>query len=234
MGLNAQTTVPAFTAGQILTAAQQTDINTGIPVFATTVTRDAAFNGTGEKVLAEGQFAFLEDSNATQFYDGSAWQTLGGGLTLVKTQTIGTTVASVTVTGAFSATYNAYKIIVDGGVGSATALLGLQLGAANTGYYEAAIRANYSTGNVDSGSGSNTTSFSRVGNVNANYINLAVDLINPFTAKYTLVNGMWISLTQGGQFSGYLADTTSYTAFTLTPASGTLTGGNIKIYGYQI
>jgi len=77
MGLNAQTSVPAFTTGQVLTAQQQTDINTGIPVFATTVTRDAAFGGTGEKTLAEGQFAFLEDTNTTQFYDGAAWQPVG-------------------------------------------------------------------------------------------------------------------------------------------------------------
>jgi hypothetical protein len=75
MGANAQTSVPSFTAGQTLTALQQTQINTGIPVFATSAERDAAFGGTGEKVLAEGQYAFLEDSNATQFYDGAAWQT---------------------------------------------------------------------------------------------------------------------------------------------------------------
>ncbi len=76
---NTQTSVPAFTSGQVLTAQQQTEINTGIPVFATTVTRDAAFGGTGEKTLAEGQFAYIENiagSAATQYYDGSAWQTL--------------------------------------------------------------------------------------------------------------------------------------------------------------
>ena len=77
MGANAQTSVPVFTAGQILTAQQQTEINTGIPVFATTVTRDAAFGGTGEKVLAEGQFAYIEATNTTQYYDGAAWLTLG-------------------------------------------------------------------------------------------------------------------------------------------------------------
>ena len=48
MGANAQLAVPSFTAGQVLTAQQQTEINTGIPVFATTVTRDAAFGGGGE------------------------------------------------------------------------------------------------------------------------------------------------------------------------------------------
>jgi hypothetical protein len=68
---NTQTSVPVFTAGQVLTAAQQNQINTGIPVFADSTARDAAFGGTGEKTLAEGQFAFLEDTNATQFYDGS-------------------------------------------------------------------------------------------------------------------------------------------------------------------
>lgn len=76
MGANAQIAVPAFTAGQVLTAAQQTQINTGIPVFATTTTRDAAFGGAGEKTLAEGQFAYLEDTNTTQYYDGASWQSL--------------------------------------------------------------------------------------------------------------------------------------------------------------
>ena len=238
MGANAQTSVPLFVANAILTAAQQNiSAATGIPVFATTVTRDAAFGGSN-KALAEGQLCYLESTDVVQYYDGAAWATVGpaaaSGLTLVKTQTIGTTVSSVAVTAAFSATYNAYKIIVDGGVGSATALLGMVLGSTATGYYEAAVRANYSTGTVDSGSQANGTSFGRIGNVNANFINLSVDVINPFAAKYTLVNGMFISATQGGQFSGYLADTTSYTAFTLSPASGTLTGGNIKVYGYQV
>jgi hypothetical protein len=76
MGANAQTAVPVFTAGQVLTAQQQTEINTGVPVFATTVTRDAAFGGAGEKTLAEGQFAYIEATNTTQYYDGAAWQSL--------------------------------------------------------------------------------------------------------------------------------------------------------------
>lgn len=73
MGANAQTSVPAFTAGQVLTAQQQTEINTGIPVFATTTTRDAGFGSTGEKVLAEGQFAYIEAGDIFQYYSGSGW-----------------------------------------------------------------------------------------------------------------------------------------------------------------
>jgi hypothetical protein len=78
MGANAQTTVPSFTVGQVLTADQQNQsARTGVPVFATTVERDAAFGGAGEKTLAEGQLCYLEDTNKVQFYDGTSWANLG-------------------------------------------------------------------------------------------------------------------------------------------------------------
>lgn len=77
MGLNAQTAVPVFTAGQVLTAEQVTQINTGVPVFADTTTRDAAFGGTGEKTLAQGQFCYLESTGKLQVYTGSAWSNVG-------------------------------------------------------------------------------------------------------------------------------------------------------------
>lgn len=79
MGANAQTNVPLFTSGQVLTAAQQnTSAGTGVPVFATTVTRDAAFGGSN-KALAEGQLCYIEASDVVQYYSSSAWITLGGG-----------------------------------------------------------------------------------------------------------------------------------------------------------
>jgi hypothetical protein len=114
MGANAQTSVPVFTAGQVLTAQQQTEINTGIPVFATTVTRDAAFGGTGEKTLAEGQFAYIEATNTTQYYDGSAWQTVGinPGLVCVKAETAFSAASSVTVDNVFTSTYTNYILNV--------------------------------------------------------------------------------------------------------------------------
>lgn len=77
MGANAQTTVPTFTTGQVLTAQQQNDsARTGVPVFASTVTRDAAFGGTGEKTLAEGQLAYIEGTGL-QSYNGTSWVTWG-------------------------------------------------------------------------------------------------------------------------------------------------------------
>lgn len=73
MGANAQTSVPAFTAGQVLTAAQMTQINTGVPVFADSTARTDAFGGTGEKTLAAGQLSFLESDGKVYVYSGTAW-----------------------------------------------------------------------------------------------------------------------------------------------------------------
>ena len=105
MGANASTAVPLYASGQVLDAARLNLTNSGIPVFSGTATRDAAFGGSGEKVLAEGQFAYLEDSNALQFYDGAAFQPVGGArigqvVSTAKTDTFTTTSASfVDVTG---------------------------------------------------------------------------------------------------------------------------------------
>lgn len=78
MGANAQTTVPTFTAAQVLTADQMNQsARTGVPVFADTTARDAGFGGTGEKVLAEGQLAYIENLDVVQYYSGTAWLTVG-------------------------------------------------------------------------------------------------------------------------------------------------------------
>jgi len=75
MGANAQTSVPLFAAGEVLTAVNQNlSAGTGVPVFATTATRDAAFGGTGEKTLAEGQMCYIEAApKRLQVYNGTAF-----------------------------------------------------------------------------------------------------------------------------------------------------------------
>jgi hypothetical protein len=87
MGANATTFVPAYVAGEVLTAADLNVTNSGIPVFATTTTRDAAFGGTGEKTLAEGQFAYIEATDQTMYYSGASWLALGGKLGQVVSTT---------------------------------------------------------------------------------------------------------------------------------------------------
>ena len=90
MGANAQTTVPKYTALTVLPAASMNiSAGTGIPVFATTVTRDAAFGGAN-KVLAEGQLAYIEASDTVQYYSGALWVSVGEAskvVQMVNTQT---------------------------------------------------------------------------------------------------------------------------------------------------
>jgi hypothetical protein len=237
MGANAVTTVPVYTAGEVLTAADLNITNSGIPVFATTVTRDAAFGGAGEKTLAEGQFAYIEATNTTQYYDGAAWQSVGvtPGMVLVSSTTIGTTVASVTVSDAFSSTYDNYKIVISGGVGSGNGNLNLTLGATATGYYYAGVLLAYNSATVNGDVAQNTTSWVNAGRASTNSINGNIELFGPNLAKNTHIQyGSSRSDTTSSinLQSGYLANTTQYTAFTLTLTSGTITGGTISVYGY--
>jgi hypothetical protein len=236
MGANAVTTVPVYVAGEVLTAADLNITNSGIPVFATTVTRDAAFGGTGEKTLAQGQTCYIEATSTYQTYNGSSWVSLvtAPGLVLVKTQTIGTAVASVTVSDAFSATYDNYLITVTGGAGSTAENVGLQFGATATGYYTSVFSVNYSSGSLTGARNNNATSLTFAGYMNANGIMFNVSVTNPFLAKNTGYSGAYMAIdTAGGSgtYAGFLNNTTSYTAFTLIPV-GTLTGGTIRVYGY--
>jgi hypothetical protein len=159
------------------------------------------------------------------------------GLWLVKTQTIGTGVSSVTVTDAFSADYDNYKIIVSGGVGSTTgALLNMTLGATVTGYYWAGAVSLWASSSLNALQGSNTASWSRNAIANTNSLNGEIELFCPNLAKRTIYNARYIqNQTDGNAVTsgGYLDNATQYTAFTLTAASGTLTGGTIRVYGYR-
>ena len=233
MGANAQIAVPAFTAGQVLTAAQQTQINTGIPVFATTTTRDAAFGGTGEKVLAQGQYAYIEATSSLMVYSGSAWiNAISSGLNLITAQTIGSAVGSVTVSNCFSSTYDAYKIVVTGGTSSsANESFSLTLGASTTGYYYIFIYNTYANGTSGNGA-SNQAAMSFMGSAQTNGLNTNIEIQSPFLAKYTSMQASQVQTNIAGTTTGIHQVATSYTSFTLTPSAGTITGGTVRVYGY--
>ena len=157
---------------------------------------------------------------------------INSALVLISATTIGTTVASVTVSGAFSATYDAYKILITGGAGSAQTGLGFKLGASVTGYYQAQAGINYSTGTVTGRANSNDSSWTRAGAGNSSGLSLIMDINNPFLAKYTYFSCAVAYNDEGAQTNGFHGVATSYTDFTITPSTGTLTGGTIRVYGY--
>jgi hypothetical protein len=158
----------------------------------------------------------------------------GSGLTLVKTQTIGSAVSSVAVTGAFSATYENYLITVSGGVGSTGSTFRLQVGSATTGYYSAGILTSYSSGSTSTVINTGA-SFTQAGTYSTSSMVSRIELQSPFLTKPTAYSSDYIFLdtsASSGRVQGYLNDTTSHSAFTLIAVSGTLTGGTIRVYGY--
>lgn len=127
MGANAQTSVWTFTAGQVLTAAQMNDTaRTGVPVFATTTTRDAAFGGTGEKTLAEGQMCYIEAApKRLQVYDGTTWQDFDAVSTAYTPTLTNVTLGNGTVAGAYQRVGRYCVVGVHLGFGSTTSVSGL-------------------------------------------------------------------------------------------------------------
>jgi hypothetical protein len=166
--------------------------------------------------------------------------TTGVGLVPILTQTIGTAVSSVTVSNAFSATYDSYKIIVFNATGSAsgfevyikfnnstgsTYCMGASLVSINAGTI-----VNNIANNVSSGIGVATTG-------SGNY-SFTSDVFNPFAAasthvsiNYSANSGATTKYT--GYGAGFDTNAVSQTGFSIVPFSGTLTGGTIQVYGYK-
>jgi hypothetical protein len=235
MGANAQTAVPAFTAGQVLTAAQQTQINTGVPVFATTVTRDAAFGGAGEKALAEGQFAYLEDSNTTQYYDGAAWQSVGvtPGLVCVKAETAFSAASAVNVDSVFTSSYTNYLV---------------QIRYTAFSLNSQGVYTQLRVGGVDSATGYNCNDISQTsttvaGSFASNDTQKFIGLTST-TGGYSsifyfgpqLANNTFISSEHLAAAKQYIEKTqhttsTQYDGFRFYTSSGTMTG-TYAVYGY--
>jgi hypothetical protein len=158
----------------------------------------------------------------------------GQGLTLVKKQTIGTAVSTVNVTGAFSATYQAYKIVIGGGIASTSGSILMQLGGSTTGYSASLPYVTYSTAAQAILTDNNFSSFRYIGVHTTTFMNLDVNLVNPFLAQPTIVAANYVAPTISGTYAGLHNVSTSFTDFTIGPTSGTFTGGTIYVYGYGI
>ena len=244
---NTQTTVPAFVASQVLTAAEMTQsASTGVPVFATTVTRDAGFGGSGQKALAQGQLCYLEATDVVQYYDGSAWATLApappvsAGLVFIAGGSISST--STSVDNCFSATYLNYKIVLNDLVTSAGARISMRLrvsGADNTtSAYSSAIGGIDTTSSTFSVSiaNQNATSFAFTTDATVGAgLSTSFDLLSPFDTNATHYGpaAVWQTETVLAATSiGVFKTATSFDGVTFFPTSPDTMTGTYKIYGY--
>ena len=195
------------------------------------------FGGTAARSSAiptpsEGMTSYRTDTQQIESYDGAQWRGMSG-LQLVKAQTVGTGVSSVNVTSAFSSTFENYRIIYSGGSQSANTNIRLQLGASSTGYYAAMPYMQFTSNTVNGATDNNAAFFSYIGGGDTNASFATCELLNPNLAKYTrLLNGKYYIADSTGTNDGVHKVATAYTDFTISPGSGTLTGGTIYVYGF--
>ena len=236
MGANAVTTVPVYTAGEILTAANLNITNSGVPVFATTTTRDAAFGGAGEKTLAEGQFAYIEATNTTQYYDGSSWQSVGGGSFVLVSSGSVSAAAAITLDSIFTSTYRNYKMFINGTCSADDADIifkfraGGSTNSANS-YSRKVTSAGPSTVSTSTATGQTSfTSFCATGQTQI--VNETV-IFAPQVAIATGIQYLSGAVsTNSYQYwgSGVFTNTTQFDGLVMTPQSGTITA-QYRIYG---
>ena len=156
----------------------------------------------------------------------------GQGLTLIKKQTVGTAVSSVTVTGAFSATYEGYRIVWTGGVCGGNNELTLQLGGITSGYESLLMYGAFGANTGILGVNGGGAQWGYAGGGSTSGAMLDIEIWNPFQAKRKWGRAQFQQLINGnnGLTTLYATSTASATSFTI--ANGTLTGGTIYVYGY--
>lgn len=146
--------------------------------------------------------------------------------------TIGTNNTSVTVNNAFSSDYDNYLIVISGGTGSTSTELRLRFGAAVTNYKFVFVYTAYN--NTIAAVATNAgTSIEYTGQMTSSSLGAYITVQNPFLTEHTFVQSSSSTETFAGTTTGHLANTTSYTDFTIFVGTGSMTGGTIRVYGYR-
>lgn len=233
---NTQTTVPLFVANTVLTAASQNiSAGTGVPVFATTVTRDAAFGGSN-KALAEGQLCYLESTNVMQYYDGTAFVSVSA-LSLLDVTTFSAS-SAVNVSNKLVVANNANYLIIVNYAGSANNILNMRFREnvtdKATGYSRGTSSVNMTAGTIAATGGvAQTTMRIAVFETSQLTTTINLNLLNSGTiGNITFTNNDYsnASADSGGAFN---TSCTAITGFSLLPSAGTITG-TVRTYGYAL
>jgi hypothetical protein len=162
-----------FATGDVLTAADTNGyLMQGVWTFANATARDAAVTSP-----QEGNMCYLKDTDAVQYYSGSAWTAVGGsgGMTLISTTTLSGTSTSITVA---SNTYKNLVAYIYGVNISSDAALTLRINSITTGTYMETMTYGQTNGVV-------------AGNVN-NYTALNLSVSGSMALKAATSN-IWVS-----------------------------------------
>lgn len=165
------------------------------------------------------------------------------GLVLVKSQTVGSAVSSVSLTDAFNSTFDSYKIVISNVTMSSTAAstavwLKMHDGSnpASTNYNYGLTKIDIATGSVTANYGALITNGVVIGFGTGDKFGTAFEIVNPFFATHTIfpnISGVNVSTGYFYSGSGMHQTSTAYPGFHVYPGTGTMTGGTIRVYGYR-
>lgn len=158
-----------------------------------------------------------------------------GGLVYISGTTIGTTVSSVVVSNCFSSTYDNYRIVIDINSQSADGYARIQYNNDTTAnYYDSEMEMGYAATTV-TGVNAQAQTVARIGR----YVSalaeahISLDVFTPYASKRTWAHGQSSAPGYFWTTSHQSATTNSNTGFTLSPSTGTWTGGIVRVYGYR-
>ena len=157
------------------------------------------------------------------------------GLVYVTSGTVSGTPTSITVSSAFSSTYDHYQILVSNLDCNTSSQLRMTFGSTVTSYYYGNPLTTIATGAYDNNRGNNVA-FLDLGAVNSSWDNdFNFQVFAPNKATLTKVQGFGYtnSSSFGGLGTGLVDTTTQYTAFTLTVSLGTMSAGTVTVFGWR-
>ena len=161
------------------------------------------------------------------------------GLVFIKSQTIGTAVTSVNVTSCFSSSYDNYVVLFSNVAASvASDVWQVKLLSGTTAVTSGVYGNTYYVGNGAAGGLTNAqfsnTAHAEVGSKDTSSTNHGkFDVLGPFLAAYTRFNYFDTDDNYLRWHSSIHRANTSYDGFQFLPSTGTMTGGAIRVYGYN-
>jgi len=226
-----------FATGDILTAASANGYlaSQTVMVFASSAARASAITSP-----QEGMVTYLKDTNAIEYYSGSAYVAVGGSsgaLTLLSTTSF-SAVSSISLpTDSFTATYDDYLVMLNITTSSTGQYIQARLRSAGTDNTAATYASGYfavlmgSSTTVNDNGGATQTSFTKFGYAENALPSYSLAYIrSPKASRRTAYSGNLVGyaneqLLLGGTFS----NTTSFDSMTFI-VSGTITGA-VSVYG---
>ena len=197
------------------------------------------FDSSGNITKFVGPSGGADGNVLTKSGTAPAWTSAGavGGLVLITSQSF-SAASSVSVDNCFSATYEAYRIVVNIPTNSTTAQLQVRLrnggSDRSTNYYSSRTFHNSVAGTETNTYQNNTNILNVTGTVASAGYHGSLDIVDVFAARFTSIMGFSYQPNDGSgnMFLASHLSSVSNDGISFIASAGTITG-TVRIYGYR-